>query len=392
MVIILTLMISVMPMSAAGATANIREATKAVVSGAVADYAKAVYRTDADDTAFTDYFKHGFFGNGKKMVLTEDSAMVSALFNAYVFQEAVTLAVTEGILTMQTQREPILTLQGGPGWHNFYYNYHYEGFFGAFDNKGPSIGTVVSDQEIYGANHYNGPVNENDEVMELLTGGLTCDIVIKQKTILENSVVYDLEFYISDNFSFSGDYSDIADKGYNTSTDDKLNNLGYLMTYVGLDEFDWEYSKTLTIETPISCDHTYHNYFWTQGERVDELITDELMGGSINNAVLKSYESSNGNYRYCYVLDESIRLFHDRPWVMEYNVIRNASYIMGAAYGIDSRLSIVQAFNNYSWLLNMTYIESEEQTDESIESIKEYAGIQLTGKFDYQSKHIYFAR
>ena len=82
LILTLTLISSLLTMPAMAVTQTEKAQIESAVAKVINDYAKKLYRANADDDAFSDFFKHGFFGNGKKMVLTENSPMVSALFNS----------------------------------------------------------------------------------------------------------------------------------------------------------------------------------------------------------------------------------------------------------------------------------------------------------------------
>jgi len=313
------LLISLLPMPVGAAAQTEEEQIESAVAKLITDYAKKVYRANADDDAFSAFFRHGFFGNGKKMVLNENSAMVSALFNACVLQDAVTHGITRGIMSMRSLEEPILFLTGGPGWHNYYYTYQYSAYRG--DHKEPTsyMGQLLTAKDIYGDSRYSGPTNENDAVMELLVGTVNCDVTIREVGTGENKKIYDLEFHVWDEFNFSGDYSHIADKGYDTSKDDDLNNLGYLLTFVGLDEFYWEFFKTFRVELPVYCAHgSGENYHWSFHSD-SGLISHEDDGFKKNQGAPIQVDLEDGTY-YQYLLDESVYLRHDKPWVVEYEM------------------------------------------------------------------------
>ena len=65
------LLAGLVPVHAASVSEEDEAAIYSAVEAVIKAYAKQVYRANADDDAFSTYFRHGFFGNGKKMVLTE---------------------------------------------------------------------------------------------------------------------------------------------------------------------------------------------------------------------------------------------------------------------------------------------------------------------------------
>ncbi len=321
--LLMPLSLLTIPVKAAGRER--RTAIRQVVVEQLGDYADSVNQKNADDEAFTDFFGHGFFGFGKKIVLTDESPMTAVLFNSCFMREVLEEIISEAIIAMQDVEADCLYTQGPIGWHSYYYNYSGSGYAGESPDSMKYVRLLASSMNSYGKDHYRGPKNENDKVLELIAGEIQMELVVKRKKVDGHSAVYEAELTLTDCFDFKGDYDELADKGYDTSTDDRLNNLGKLLTLVGIREFEWSLKKTLQFEVPMNCSHATENYRWSF-HGTDQTLKVHAADGFSENAVellshTITYQQPDGNVavsvRKYYELEHTAALKHDRPWVME---------------------------------------------------------------------------
>ena len=61
------ILFSVLPLSALAVSASVEDAIYAAVEKTIKDYSRSVYRVNADDEAFSDFFSHGFFAMDEKL-------------------------------------------------------------------------------------------------------------------------------------------------------------------------------------------------------------------------------------------------------------------------------------------------------------------------------------
>ena len=321
--LLMPLSLLTIPVEAAGRER--RTAIRQVVVEQLRDYADSVNQKNADDEAFTDFFGHGLFGFGKNMVLTDESPMTAVLFNSCFMRVVLEEIISEAIITMQDVETGCLYTQGPIGWHSYYYSYSASGYAGESPDTMKYVRLLASSMNSYGRDHYRGPKNENDKVLELIAGEIQMELMVKRKEVDGQNAVYEAELTLTDCFDFEGDYDELADKGYDTSTDDRLNNLGKLLTLVGIREFEWSLNKTLQFEVPLSCSHATENYRWSFCE-TDQTMKEHAADGFSGNAVellshTITYQQPDGNVtvsvRKYYELEHTATLKHDRPWVME---------------------------------------------------------------------------
>ncbi|MBR5489697.1 MAG: S-layer homology domain-containing protein [Oscillospiraceae bacterium] len=381
---------------------------KTAAEKVVKDYAAKVNQSEAADEAFEDFFIHGFFANGSDMILKESDPMVAALFNSYLMQETLVETIYRGIAKIHELNLPSLFASGGPSWHNYGYKYSMTAYVNkadaleggdsaaVLDYYSSRLGSLCSPKENYGTDEatnsamYKGPINRNDEVMELLSGGIILRVFIVPVEVKENAVKYKLEIKVYDDFNFTSDYYKIAEKGFDTTKDQRLKNLGVLMTMMGLDEFYWEYTTELSIEVPYECDHGGNSYHWTYDGENLSLINDVENGFAQGNTTKIEYvNSKDGAVSYYFKLDEPIVLSHDKPWVLEMETQGLASMHFSAIIGTNYRYpSILQYSRNNSWIYK--YEATAATNGKGItDYTRHYVGVNLKDEFKYKSKHIY---
>ncbi|MBQ2997322.1 MAG: hypothetical protein IJE22_08855 [Oscillibacter sp.] len=383
--------------SAAAADLTRQEAEAGIrenVSAMVQSYAAAVYQPNAASEAFDDFFIHGFWGGGKTMAVNERSPIIASLFNACVMQEALVEGISRGIARMQELQQDTLYLNGGPGWHNYGYSYSYFGYLAEEKDLTRSINTIVSAKDLYGDSLYTGPRTGNDEVMELLVGGLEGGILLRLQEVKGDTAFYTVEFRIGDIFDFDGDYKKISDKGYNVGRDKLLNNLGFLLTLFGLDKFDWSFTKILTVEVPYRTAVEGGNYRWVYDSDDLTLHSDGENGFLFNEATGTAYENAEGNVtKHYFQLDRPVVLRHDRPWVVQYDQMPYRSFVLAPAVNSNTCLPLLyQNGKSYTWFYaydrhNLTAEEEAAGITSSYDS--HYVGAEILGRFKYSSKRLY---
>ncbi|MBQ3258343.1 MAG: hypothetical protein IJA67_13190, partial [Oscillospiraceae bacterium] len=395
-----SIFVSMLPMSVLAASEETDEAAvKSAVETVIKAHAKKVNRANADDDAFTEYLAHGFYGNGKDMKLNDRSAMTAALFNSYLMQEGLTNGLTKALLTYKTYDEDVMTMHGTVSWHNFYYSYGLSGYRGESTEPQDRIATLASTATLYGNKHYPGPRNANDELQELLTGESRVTAVIKQTAVNKDSMAYTVSLTVSDDFDFNGDYNTLANKGYDTSKDQRLKNLGLLMTFFGLDEFYWEYKTEFKIEIPNDCDHRYSSYHWEYDVSTVTLTSDTSNGYAKNDGKKKVYtvksKDANGAEkiieRKYYSMDETVSLKHDRPWVIDLDWKIASSLQLSNG---ETSSPLIPLFYFYSiyyvWLYYTETVKLPEgETNASGGTTitkSHYVGVDLRDTFKYSSK------
>ena len=384
--------------SAAAADLTRQEAEAGIrenVSAMVQSYAAAVYQPNAASEAFDDFFIHGFWGGGKTMAVNESSPIIASLFNACVMQEALVEGISRGITTMQQLQQDTLYLNGGPGWHSYGYSYSYIGYLAEEKDLTRSINTIVSAKDLYGDSLYTGPRNGNDEVMELLVGDLEGGILLRLQEVKGDTAFYTVEFRIGDIFDFDGDYKKISDKGYNVGRDKLLNNLGFLLTLFGLDEFDWSFTKTLTLEVPYLAAAEGDAFAWSYDVENAVLTPISGEGCTTLDAERMEYVSTTSNTvtGYYFLLDQPLVLRHDEPWVIQYDTQTTRSFMLSPWKTSSTCLPALYLYSNrYVWLYDyerLPVTDADKAAGIKSKIVAHYVGAKPQNHFQSSSARMY---
>ena len=381
---------------------------KTAAEKVVKDYAAKVYQSDSADEAFEDFFIHGFFGNRKDMILKESDPTVATIFNSCLMQETLVETIYRGIAMMHEFNLSTLYAAGGPSWHNYGYSYNMYGYLSKDDyipsktpeqiisNYNNRIGTICTPKANYGTDAttntavYKGSRNRNDDALELLAGGTNLRVNFVRTNVSDRTVSYKVELEIYDTFDFTSDYHTIAKKGFNTTRDQRLKNLGVLMTMMGLDEFYWEFSTELSIEVPYECDHSSDGYHWSYDVENSALISDAGNGYSMGGTSRKEYvNTKDGAVSYYFKLDKPIHLSHEKPWVIEMEMqgLTNLAFSTFTSTNFKWPTLIHYGRSN-TWIYNYeptAAVMEKGITDYTLH----YVGTESKDAFKYNSKHVY---
>ena len=138
--------------------------------------------------------------------------------------------------------------------------------------------------------------------------------------------VYRIDLKLFDKFMFGPGYAEAAKTGYDTSKDERLNNIGRLLTFFGIDQFEWEYSTTLQVEVPYHCDHQTSSYqFAYEGDTktLSNVVTDDFAQNNVHKHYYETEYKEDGVLKVApstyYSMDKTVILKHDQPWVVEFD-------------------------------------------------------------------------
>lgn len=297
------------------------EDIQSAVAQAINGYAAKVYKPNAADDAFDDFMIHGFFGSST-MKVTESSNVVSSLFNAELFKDALIQSAGRTIILMQERGEDTVFLRGGPNWHSYACSYSYAAYRGTEKDPVQNLNLSTSSKKLYGSSNYPGAINRNDQCMKFIAGSLSASYILRRVEETADTVVYEMALDIHDTFDFTTDYSELQDKGFDTGRDQSLTNLGFLLQFVGLGTFDWQFLKTLRIEVPNYGKAAEGHFHWVYDLEQLDLQAQKGAGLTENTAEAVEYvNSKTGEASYYFRLDDTIALRHDKPWVVEMTMI-----------------------------------------------------------------------
>ena len=274
------------------------------VAEQVKAFAKSIDQSGADDTAAKALAKHGISGNGKKLLVGKSHGLTATLWNSELFQVATTASCVAAVEYMQMLDKASLPyLHAGYGWResNSYYN--------TFVYSDAEIKTENKELTLIPLTTCSQNLNSYDNSLNWMVGDVRVDFSFQQKKITKNEVTYEVKCVVLDRFDF--------DTSQGSEFDKLISGLGALLFV----EFDWESNVTFELTVPYSCDHSTRMYHFTYDAANRVLASDSANGFTSNTVKRHTYEEYAGNVRpYYHELDNSIRLYHDKPWVVEYSI------------------------------------------------------------------------
>ena len=378
---------------ASAANDGLYNGIRANVSKAVLAYASKVQQSDSSSDALTDMAYHAMLKNGATLYLNDSSSTIASMFGALLFQEGLTEGITNAILTAQNLNQAVFFSNGNISWHVFGDGYQFNGWLG--DKRDPSkyLGTHTNSKDLYGG-FYPGAQNANDKAMQLIAGGMGTDFVLKRTTVKAKSVVYEIALHIHDNFDFESTYSTQANKGYDVTMDRLLIKLGKMLNLMGADNFEWEYSTTLRVEVPYTCDHTYDSYRWVYDASTQQMVSVPGDGFQDNPAVREDFTASDDTVRTYYQLSEAVVLSHDKPWVLEYDSADSKSLILSATASPITLPGLVQSSRSYTWIREYYYtkLDVDREGHTTKDTMSHYTGVKISGQFKFVKDHTYTYR
>ena len=398
LVMVALLMLPCIPVLEASATASpdldYRAQIQKAMTDVVTKHAAKVLRSDCNKGALNEMAMHSGFGRGKVLYLSEGSDVLSAMFNAKMFQESVIQGATNAIILAQDLQLRQLYSAGNTSWHDYGDTYGYTGYRGTKKSEKGFIGQHTSVQALRGTQYYNGPKNTCDTTMYLIAGGLWCYFQLDEVEVRENTTVYSLKWIFKDRFDFNSTYDAQSKKGLDTSTDELLVKLGRMLNRLGAKDFDWQYTWNISLEVPNACDHTTGNYRWVYNAEKEMLEPIPGDGFSSNPVSVDTRISSQNKQLRYYKLGKAITLKHDKPWVLEYDLSDGTSFSLGPVISTCYNApGITQSGRSYTWI-NDTTCDRLADSEKNIKAIytNNYTGVKIAGLFKYVSKHTYTYR
>ena len=142
-----------------------------------------------------------------------------------------------------------------------------------------------------------------------------------------------------------------------------------------------------------SCDHMPHMYRWTYDPDSKTMVNDASGDFSENGVTRHAYEDTESYY---HELDKTIRLYHNEPWVLEYDVKAPGTI---AFYSWNTNSCSQPALMNRSradlWFRCTERIEVSDSVVKKYnlstdrQNIYHYYGTPLNTLFTYNTKNIY---
>ena len=336
-------------------------------------YAKSLDQKNADDAAASALASHGISGRGKKLTVGEEHALTATLWNSEIFQNLMIDGCAQAILNMQQiGLDSLPSVRGYAVWKSSISAY------AMYAQIGASVQDEDRDWKLCGQSPYEGVLNAYDSSLVWMAGKTYTNISIERIQVTETTATYYVECTVVDRFDFStsgsGGFSDL------------ISGVGALL----FNEFDWESKVSFELVAPYSCTHASGAYRWTY-DRVERNMISDANGYMINVATPRSFvrESDQIEYWY-YELSQTVHLYHDKPWVIEYDAV-NANYIVLAPFEDSFSHTIptwLHRFGTNLFWMRVNHIQMPTE----LAVTNDYYGVNLDGSFAYDKNLMYTYR
>lgn len=345
-------------------------------------FADSIDQSGADDSAAKALATHGMVGNGKKLSVGKSHSLTATLMNSEQAQTALTAFCTSAIRSMQqldlTQLE---NTRGAIIWYDTttstYHLYAYDA--ANKEAKRP-------DWTLVGTTHYTGKRNAYDESLKWMAGNTSVVMSFKRTKTTTDTATYQVALEFKDRFDFS------------IRNNDKFKNLISGLGSLLFVEFDWSSKVTFNLNVPYTCPHETQMYRITYDSDSNTMTSDATNGWQRNDATRHTYTGSKKE-SYYFELEKPIRLHHDLPWVMEYDVCKPSSFgfapLSNTSYTYPVLLNIsrsILAVYDYEAVQASQKMMDQYDLSSANQHIRHYYGTSLNDRFTYSTKKIYTLR
>ena len=318
-----------------------------IIREQVEAYAKSIDQKDADSKAADKLAAHGITGKGKKLTADKSHPLTATLFNSNLLKVTLTEGLTSSIKSMQGMDITNLSLIcGNICW------YGADSFYLFNVSTSDSNNYVDRDWELIGTTYYTGTRNAYDNSLDWIAGNTASNISIEKVKVTKTEETYSVKIKVYDRFDF--------DTSNNSGFAGLISGIGALL----FKEFDWESNVTLSLTVPDSCTHSSGSYHWTYDKENNMFISDNSENYTENIATRHSYILTSGKETFYYAVDETVRLYHNNPWVIEYTVAKPSDFLFSSTEKYPSKTKPSLAHLNSKagvFILNREHVTVDEK-------------------------------
>ena len=345
-------------------------------------FADSIDQADADDAAASAMAMHGITGGGKKLSAGKNHSLTATLLNSELAQVALSRFCENAIRSMQQlDLDALADARGDITWHGTADSYFY---LRAYES--PNVPEKQYAFTPVSTTHYAANRNGYDNALDWMAGITRVKMSFKRSRVTANTVTYQVNLKFSDRFDFATSGSDFFK--------DLISGLGALM----FREFDWEATVSFDIEVPYSCPHETQMYRLTYDKETKTMTSDTSGSWQANDATRRIYTSDGEDSDY-YELAKPVRLRHNAPWVMEFDV-RNSNVFAFSPLPETNYSYPVLHNNRRTFLALCDYdrvpvsqaIMDQYGLTSDYQTIRHYYGTSLNDRFSYSLQKTYTFR
>ena len=373
--------------SVSAASQDTYAALEAAVDKQIRAFGDSIDKSNADDDAALALAGHGMSGRGKTLKAGKTHALTATLFNSELLQNALTDTFASTIRYMQRfGMTAIPMIKGNSCW------YGADSFYYSVVHTEDASGNTHKNFEIARDSTYTGKWNAYDKSLDWMAANTAYRFTIQQTKLTATEAVYSVSCTILDRFDFS------------TSSSSGFKNLISGIGAAFFKEFDWESSVSFQLKIPLelladySCTHAPQVYRWTYDSE-DKTFTNDVSGDYTENGVTQiTYVPENSEkISYYHELEKTIRLYHNEPWVLEYDVKNPGTFVLAplSTTVSDTHFSLMNRSRQNLWFRDHEYVTVSDSVvkEHGLSGNNQYAydfyGTELKALFSYNTKNIY---
>lgn len=276
------------------------------IEAQVRAFAKSLYKSDSIDSASSILALHGIAGNGKTLKAGQNHSLTSAMWSSELYQYVVALVCESAITSLHQSGQT--AMPHGYGSMTWKTDKHDDFRYSFYTKTASQKGVEYIDSNLIKGTEYLGALNAYDDAMIWMVGSTYFFMDIRRVQVTSTTETYHVVFTTCDRFDFH-----IRSNSFFRNF---FSGLGGLM----FREFDWEICASFDLVVPIdACSHSSSAYHWTYDPDQKALVSDKNEIYAHNPTTMHSAVNTSGTTMYYYELSETVRLYHDKPWVIEYD-------------------------------------------------------------------------
>ena len=340
--VLLALFLGVLPMLQSAPRGHaVEEELATTIEEQIRAYADSIDQANADDTAAWAIARHGITGNGRPMNVGESHALTAALMNSELVQVGLAHIFADTMETMQLlDMREVPSMRIVFGWYGqkSYYKSYFLTDSGEFPNNLDWMQTSI---------FHNGALNDYDNSLDWIAGQCGGAAQIRCIEDSGSQKTYSVTITLTDRF----DFSTASSSGFKKF----LSGIGMLL----FEEFDWSSTLSFEVTVPYSYDHCSHSfgaYHWIYDKEARAMIPDGSHGYTPINVTHETFHNGEELQHY-YELENTVRLYHDKPWVVEYDVVKPGKISFNPIETANAKTYpfIIQNTNQYLYVISKEY-------------------------------------
>ena len=375
--LLLTLILVLGMVPASMAAESTRTDLEKSIEKQIRAFADSIDQPKADETAAMILATHGITGGGKKLSAGKNHSLTVTILNSEVAQQMLTSVLSQSIQLMQQSDCSYLAyVIGRCDWHGN------ESGYSAMQSENKEIDFNNYICRILEMMYVSSGRNSYDNSLDWMVGHSEFNCTLERIFVTASEAVYRLNLTLYDRF----DFSTASNAGFKKF----MSGLGEIM----FNEYDWDVTFSLDVTVPYECSHVSGNYHFIY-DRDEKSITAQTEDGFLPMEVFAHAEEVDEKIKYRYEFSEPLRLYHDVPWVVEYEVKRDGIIVFAPFWNKSTEypalicdLDRFVAVQEFKWVMD----SGESDTERKMHTAYGYYGLPLKKQIPHSTQTVYNVR